>query len=239
MALVLSSVENEVKSRARSVGAFTAAQSVERLRYSILRAAMTLANLRDWDYLNQQDTITTSAGNYGPYNLPTGFLRLATHKAEALFGFVDKDKLAPILATDTKIYTPYFLIASGQVSFFSDPGSGDLTLNYHADITDDITEGVLGATIAIIPNGLKPSLVDYALADIYGDLPSADNKVAGLMTKARSSAEDYWHQSTLAVTQRGIAPKGLNGVSIDNHATHLTIVGLNTVGWILGSNSDT
>lgn len=238
MPLLLSSVETEVKSRARSVGAFAAAQSVERMRYAILRAAMTLANLRDWDYLNHQDTITTTTGNKGPYTLPTGFLRLATHKAEALFGFVDKDKLAPILATDSKVYTPYFRIAGGELFFFDDPGSGDLTLNYHADISDDITEGVLGATIAIIPNGLKPALVDYSLADIYGDLPSADNKAAGLMSKARSSAEDYWHQSTLAVTQRGIAPKGLNGVSIDNHATHITVIGLSTVGWLLGWNSD-
>ena len=223
MGLALTSVEAEVKSRLRSVGAFTAPQSIERMRYGILRAATTLANLRDWAYLNATETMTTTDGTLGPYDAPENFLRLASHYQVSLFGFLEKDVLSPILATDDAIYTPYFQIQDGKIYFFSNPGSGSVVLNYVAVIVDDIEESALTATLAIIPSGLKPSLVDYAVADVMDDLPSSDTKVDRLVQKARASAEDYWHQSTLSQVQRGISPKGVNKVSMDNHAQSMSI----------------
>lgn len=225
--LALASLENDLKSRMRPLGTFVAQASLDRLRYGILRGLQTLANLRDWDWLNQTETITTTQGNLGPYTEPTGFIRMALLKQYSQWGYLSKDVLAPILSTDTQTFLPYIQIQDGAVFFLQDPGDSTLTLNYIADIADDITEAGLGATVAMVPNGLKPALVDYAMADVFRDIPSARSEIPFYLQEGRRNAEDYWHQSTLSQVQRGIYPRGVNKAPIDNNAQSMTILTTN------------
>lgn len=234
--MLLSSIETELRSRARPLGVFAASSSIARMRYAILRAAMWLANMRDWDYLNQTSSLSTTLGNLGPYAPPSGLLRLALHKQVSVWGYAEKDVLAPILSTDTVRYRPFIKIEDGQLYFFDDPGDATHTLNYVAEVEDDVAEGALTTTVEIIPSGLKSAVINYAMGDLWDDLPRGESKAQALYGKARSEAEEYWHQSTLAQAQRGISPKGLRGQSIDNHAAGITILGTNANRWI---DSDT
>jgi hypothetical protein len=224
MSLVLANVETELKSRARAMGSFTASSSIARMRYALKEAAMWLSRLRDWDYLNRTETLTTTAGNLGPYTAPTGMVRFASLRQVSEWGYVAKDVLAPILSTDSNKYRPYLKVEDGYIYFFSDPGSGTLTLNYVAQIEDDATEGPLGTTLGYIPNGLLGSIMDYAMGDLWTDIPNGYQNGERLMQRARTKAEEYWHQSTLAQAQRGISPKGLGGASIDNYSRSHSIV---------------
>lgn len=218
MSLSLTSVENEIRARAGNLGGFNSTGAITRMRYSILRALQTLSSLRDWRWLNRTTTITTTSGNLGPYDAPASFLRFAALRQVSLFGFTSKDVLGPILATDEKIYTPYFRIDNDSIYFFDDPGDGSVTLNYVAEVDDSIVEGELDASLAIVPNGLKPALIEYAMADVLGYVPNGAGLAQGKLQLARTYAEDYWHQEFAGNVQRGISPKGVNKVSIDNHA---------------------
>lgn len=231
MGIALSSLETELKSRARRFGAFNATDSLNRLRYAELRALSEIWNLRDWRFKNSTASLDTTAGNLGPYTAPTGFIRFAAQKQAALFGFVDKDVIAPILATTDQIYTPYFRIQDSKILFFTDPGTGTLTLNYVVDLTDDITSAVLTTTAALFPEGLKQAIIDYAMADMYSDLPGMGEEEERVRKKGRMKVEDYWHESTLGSTQRSISPKGLNKITIDNHAKSITVLGSERDKW--------
>jgi hypothetical protein len=218
MSVTLAGVEAQLKARAANLGSFTATGSVNRMRYAILRGLQTLRNLRDWKWLNQTATLTTTAGNLGPYDAPESFMRFAAQQQTSLFGFVQKDLIGPILATDSHIYTPYFRIEDGKILFFDDPGDGDLTLNYVAEANNDITEGALGASVAAVPTGLEPALMDYAMADLLRYLPNGAGLIQPMLQSARSLAEDYWQQEFMGTVQRGIHPRGLNKELMDSHA---------------------
>ena len=219
MSVTLSGVEAQLKARAANLGSFTATGSVNRMRYAILRGLQTLSNLRDWRWLNQNHILTTTAGNLGPYDAPESFLRFAAQQQVSLFGFVQKDIIGPILSTDQKTYTPYFRIEDGKILFFDDPGDGNLTLNYVAEIGNDIAEAALGESVAMVPNGLEPSLLDYAMADLLRYLPNGAGLVPPMLQSAKSLAEDYWQQEFLGSVQRGIHPRGLNKELMDGHAS--------------------
>lgn len=231
MALTRSALETEFKSRARRFGAFTASDSIDRMRYALLAGAMVVWNLRDWRFKNQTASLDTTAGNKGPYTAPTGFIRFAAQKQWSLFGFVNKDAVAPILSTTDLIYTPYFRIQDSKIMFFTDPGTATLTLNYVKDLADSITEASLDTSIGYFPEGLKGALLAYALADLYEDLPSMAEEAARFRVRGRGLAEDYWHESTLDSTPRVISPRGVNKVSIDNHAKVITILGSERDKW--------
>ena len=216
--LTLAGVEAQLKARAANLGSFTATGSVNRLRYAILRALQTLSHLRDWKWLNQSHDLTTTAGNLGPYDAPESFLRFAALQQTSLFGFTQKDLIGPILATDEKVYTPYFRIEDGKILFFDDPGDGTLTLNYIAETSNSITEGDLGESVAMVPNGLEPALLDYAMADLLRYLPNGAGLVPPMLQSARALAEDYWQQEFMGTVQRGIHPRGLNKELMDGHA---------------------
>lgn len=218
MPLVLADVEAQLKARAANLGSFTATGSVARMRYAILRGLQTLSHLRDWRWLNQTHSLATTARNLGPYDAPESFLRFAALQQTSLFGFVQKDLIGPILATDEKVYTPYFRIEDGKILFFDDPGDGTVTLNYIAETSNDISEGALGESVAIVPNGLEPALLDYAMADILRYLPNGAGLVPAMLQSARALAEDYWQQEFMGTVQRGIHPRGLNKGLMDNHA---------------------
>lgn len=217
--LDLTSVENELKARAANLGGFNSAGSLNRLRYAILRGLQTLRNLRDWRWLNLSTTITTTSGSLGPYDAPESFLRFAVLRQTSLFGYIEKDLIGPILATDEKAYAPYFRIQDGKIYFFADPGDASLTLNYVAEAARGITETELDASLSIVPNGLGPALIDYAMADLLRYMPSGMQAIPGMLQSARDHAETYWQQEFIGTVQRGISPKGLNRQSIDNHAT--------------------
>lgn len=218
MSLSLTTIENELKSRAANLGGFNSTSAQNRLRYAILRGLQTLSNLRDWRWLNQTASLSVSSGNLGPYSPPASFLRFAALKQAALFGFVDKDTVGPILSTDSKFYTPYFRIEDEMIYFFEDPGDTTVTLNYVAEVARDITETELNTSLSIVPNGLGPALCDYAMADLLRYMPSGVGMVPGMLQSARALAEDYWGQEFLGNTQRGISPKGVNKQGIDSHA---------------------
>ncbi len=218
MPVTLAGVEAQLKARAANIGTFTATGSVSRMRYAILRGLQTLSNLRDWRWLNQTATLSTTAGNLGPYAAPESFLRFAALKQTSLFGFTSKDVIGPILSTDSHIYTPYFRVEDGAIMFFDDPGDGDLTVNYVAEVNNAITEATLAASVAIVPNGLEPALLDYAMADLLRYLPSGAGLIPAMLQSARNLAEDYWQQEFMGMVQRGIHPRGLNKESMDNHA---------------------
>lgn len=216
--LTLAGVEAQLKARAANLGSFTATGSVNRMRYAILRGLQTLSHLRDWRWLNQNHPLTTTAGNLGPYDAPESFLRFAALQQTSLFGFTQKDVIGPILSTEQHIYTPYFRIEDGKIMFFDDPGDGTLTLNYIAETSNDIAEGALGESVAMVPNGLEPALLDYAMADLLRYLPNGAGLVPPMLQSARSLAEDYWQQEFMGLVQRGIHPRGLNKELMDNHA---------------------
>lgn len=216
--LTLEGVENELKARAANLGGFNSTGSLNRLRYSILRGLQTLCNLRDWRWLNQTTTISTTSGNLGPYDAPESFLRFAVLRQTSLFGYIEKDLIGPILSTDSKIYSPYFRIEDGKILFFDDPGDATITLNYVAEVARDITETELNTSISIVPNGLGPALIDYAMADLLRYMPSGMQAIPSMLQSARDHAETYWQQEFIGTVQRGISPKGVNKQSIDNHA---------------------
>jgi hypothetical protein len=218
MALVLADVEAQLKARAANLGSFTATGSVNRMRYAILRGLQTLRNLRDWRWLNQSYSLPTTAGNLGPYDAPESFLRFAALQQTSLFGFVQKDLIGPILSTDEKVYTPYFRIEDGKILFFDDPGDGTVTVNYVAEPSSDISEGALGESVAAVPNGLEPALLDYAMADLLRYLPNGAGLVPPMLQSARALAEDYWQQEFMGTVQRGIHPRGLTKELMDRHA---------------------
>jgi hypothetical protein len=178
----------------------------------------TLRNLRDWRWLNQSYSLPTAAGNLGPYDAPESFLRFAALQQTSLFGFVQKDLIGPILSTDEKVYTPYFRIEDGKILFFDDPGDGTVTVNYVAEPSSDISEGALGESVAAVPNGLEPALLDYAMADLLRYLPNGAGLVPPMLQSARALAEDYWQQEFMGTVQRGIHPRGLNKELMDRHA---------------------
>lgn len=235
MSLTLTSVENEVKRRARILGAFAAGESVQRMRDSILFALNEIWNLtHDWDFKNSTATITTSQGNLGPYSAPSGLVRFASVRKAAFFGFRDAETLIPIQSTDAQEFRPYLLVQDGAIYFFQDPGSGSLTLNYQGQTTDSIEDAELTAFVALFPTGLKNAIVCITLADLIRDLPGMTQHADMNEKRGRTYADEYWESSTLGTVQTQIAPKGLGGQQLDGMLRQINVLGDLTVRFIQG-----
>lgn len=232
--LTLEGVENEVKSRARILGAFAAGDSVARMRYSIQFALLEVWNLQNWDFKNSTAQITTSQGNLGPYDAPSGLVRFATTQKRAFFGFKDASTLIPIQPTDSAEWTPYILVQDGGIYFFSDPGTGTLTLNYLGQTTDSIEEADLGAFVAIFPVGLKNAITTIALADLIRDLPGMTQHCDANEKRGRTYADEYWEDSTRGTVQTQIAPKGLGGQQLDGMLRQINVLGSLAVRFTTG-----
>ena len=225
MALTLESVENALKSRARILGAFTAAESLARLRYAEQAALLEIWNRQNWDFKNSTATITTSQGNLGPYTAPTGLIRFATTRQRALFGYRDATTLAPISPSTSRDWTPYLFIQDGGLYFMEDPGNSTLTLNYLGEFTDSIEEAALEAILALFPAGLKNAVVTLAYADLLRDIPGRTVETDMLEKRGLQYVDDYWEDSTLGTVQSQIAPKGLARQRLDGYARSLNILG--------------
>lgn len=234
MSLTLAKVEAEVKSRARVLGAFTAGASVERLRYAEQFALLEVWNRHDWDFKNSTAEITTSQGNLGPYDAPSGLVRFAQTRKRAFFGFKDAHTLVPILPTDSMEYAPYILVQDGGIYFFQDPGSGDLTLNYLGQTTDSIEEADLAAFMALFPTGLKNAIVTLAYADLLRDIPGRTQETDMLERRGLQYVDDYWEISTAGTVQTQIAPKGLGGQQLDGMLRTINVLGDLSVRFIEG-----
>lgn len=235
MSLSLESVENEIKRRARILGAFASGESLSRLRDSLLFALVEVWNLQSWDFKNSTAQITTSQGNLGPYTAPSGLVRFALATKRALFGFRDAETLIPIQSTEAQEFTPYLFVQDGAIYFFQDPGTTTLTLNYQGQTTDSIEDGPLTAFVALFPTGLKNAIVTICLADLIRDLPGMTDHADKNEKRGRTYADEYWEESTRGTVQTQIAPKGLGGQQLDGMLRQIQILGNLTVRFLQGS----
>lgn len=225
MSLALGRIETALKSRLRILGAFTASESVARMREAISMAALEIWNRKDWDFKNSTATLTTSQGTLGPYNAPSGLVRFAAVRKVAAFGFRDAQTLAPILSTDVKDWTPYLVVQDGSIYFFEDPGTGNLTLNYLGDFDDSMEEANLTALVALFPSGLKNGFVTIACADVLRDIPGRTAETDANEKRGLQYVDDYWEMSTMGTVQTQIAPKGLGRQQLDGYARTLNVIG--------------
>ena len=225
MSLTLASVENELKSRLRILGAFAAAESSNRLRYAIKGGLLEIWNRHNWDFKNSTADLATSQGNLGPYTAPSGMVRFAATQKLALFGLRDAVTLAPISPTDAQEWKPYLMVQDGGIYFFEDPGSQTLTLNYLGEFVDSIEDAELGTLVALYPSGLKNAIMTLASADLLRDLPGRAVECDMTEKRGLQYVDDYFEISTLGTVQTQIAPKGLRGQRIDNYAQTITVLG--------------
>ena len=225
MALVRADMETEIKNRARVLGGFAATSSLDRLRYALRKGANQAWIRQDWDFKNSTATITTTSGNLGPYDAPTGLVRFATTQRKAFFGWLDKDTLAPIHGTDTQDYTPYLRVQNGKIYFLEDPGTGSLTLNYLGSFSNAITEVALDATLAMFPDGLNDAILTLAVADMWKDLPGMAEQARMKELEGLGLVDIYWEDATRDRWQKTISPKGLNRAPIDFVARVVTVLG--------------
>lgn len=237
MSLTLERVENEVKRRARILGAFAAGESVQRMRDSVLFALNEIWTLEDWDFKNSTAQIATSQGTLGPYTAPSGLVRFATVRRAAFFGFRDAETLIPIQSTESEVYKPFLFVQDGAIYFFQDPGSGTLTLNYLGQPTDSIEDAELGAYVALFPTGLKNAIVCITLADLIRDLPGMTDHCDKNEKRGRTYAQEYWEDSTRGTVQTQIAPKGLGGQQLDGMLRQINVLGDLSVRFVTGEIS--
>lgn len=228
MGILLTDIETELKNRLRplGIGANPSATTIARLRYAIRKGAKQAWEKQDWDFKNSTATLTTTAGNQGPYALPAGLVRLATFQMFAAFGFQDKDVLAPIYSDgDTERVRPYIRVQDGKLYFIDDPGSASLTLNYLGVFSNSIVEADLTATLAQIDAGLQDSIVTLATADLWKDLPGNSVESHNKEMEGFAQVDQYWEEVTRDKYQKTIAPRGLNKISVDFVARVITVLG--------------
>lgn len=228
MGILLSDIETELKSRLRPLGLSSTASdaSITRMRYAIRKGAKQAWEKQDWDFKNSTGTITTTAGNQGPYNLPAGLVRLATFQMFAAFGFQDQDVLAPIYSDgDTERVRPYIRVENGKLYFIDDPGSAMLTLNYLGTFANSIEEVALTDTLAQIDAGLQDAIVTLATADLWKDLPGNSMESHSKELEGFAGVDQYWEEVTRDKYQKTIAPRGLNKISVDFVARVITVLG--------------
>lgn len=230
MPLVLADVEDELKNRARVLGAFASSGSSDRLRYAIRKAAFQAWTKQDWDFKNSTEEIVTSAGNLGPYSAPSGLVRFASTHRKAFFGFYEKDVLVPILSTDVADFTPYIRVQDGMLFFVQDPGNQTLTLNYLASFSNSIEDAELTASLAHFDDGLNDAIQTLAIADLWKDLPGMQEAARTKELEGLGLVDAYWEDVTLDKYQKTIAPKGLNRVPVDFVARVVTVLGLSMGG---------
>lgn len=226
MSLVLADMELELKNRARILGAFAAADSVNRMRYAIRKAAFQAWTRQDWDFKKSSATIETTAGNLGPYTAPTGLVRFCTTFRVAVFGFADTAILMPIHDSATSAFLPYIRVQDGGLYFVADPGTATLTLNYVGAFSSAIDEAALAAALLVFDDGLQDAIMELAKADIMDDLPGMENAVRERIKNGLFAVDAYWEEATRGKYQTTISPKGLNRVSIDFIARPITVLGI-------------
>ncbi len=226
MSLVLADMELELKNRARILGAFAASDSVDRMRYAIRKAAFQAWTRQDWDFKKSSATISTTAGNLGPYVAPAGLVRFCTVNKLALFGFADTEILMPIHGSDSFQYFPYIKIQDGALYFISDPGTATLTLNYVGGFNNDISQTSLAASLLSFDSGLQDAILELAYADLMKDLPGNLEESRERMKDGLFAVDAYWEEATRGKYQTTISPKGLNGVNIDFYARTVTVLGV-------------
>lgn len=225
MSLVLADMETELKNRARIVGAFTAADSIARMRYAIRKAAFQAWTRQDWDFKASQASIATTAGTLGPYTAPEGLVRFCTVFKVSIFGFTDAEILMPIHGTTTAEWLPYLKVQDGAIWFANDPGNGTLTLNYVGKFSNDASEAGLTASLLVFDDGLNDSVIELAIADVLKDLPGNEDKARERVKDGLFAVDAYWEEATRGKYQTTIAPKGLDRRPIDFYARTITILG--------------
>lgn len=226
MSLVLANMELELKNRARLIGAFAAADSVDRMRIALRKGAFQAWTRQDWDFKKSSATITTSAGNLGPYTAPTGLVRFCTTFRVAVFGFADAAILTPIHDSATSAFFPYIKIQDGGLYFMADPGNSTLTLNYVGAFSNDYDEAGLAASMLVFDDGLNDAIMELAYADVFRDLPGMLEEARERMKDGLFAVDAYWEEATRGKYQTTISPKGLNGRSIDFSAKPITVLGV-------------
>jgi hypothetical protein len=221
-------METELKNRARVLGAFAGTDSLNRLRYALRKGAFQAWTHRDWDFKNSTTTISTTAGNRGPYDAPSGLVRFAAARRLAVFGYLDKDILVPIYGTDTADFRPYIRVQNGKIYFVDDPGTATLTLNYLGEFSNSIEENTLGTTLALFPNGLNDAVLTLAMADLWKDLPGMAEQARMKEMEGLGLVDAFWEEYTLDKYQKTISPKGLNRAGIDFIARVVTVLGMSS-----------
>jgi hypothetical protein len=226
MSLVRADMETEIKSRARVIGAFAGTDALNRLRYALRKGAFQAWTKFDWDFKNSTATISTTTGNLGPYDAPSGLVRFASTRRNAYFGFIDKDILVPIYGTDTEDFRPYIRVQTGKIFFVDDPGTATLTLNYLGEFSNAISEAALDASLAVFPNGLNDAIVTLAIADLWKDLPGMGEQARMKELEGLGLVDIFWEEYTLDKYQKVISPKGLNRIPVDFSARVVTVMGV-------------
>jgi hypothetical protein len=219
-------MEAELKNRARIMGAFTAADSVARMRYALRKAAFQAWTRQDWDFKASQRVIETTVGNLGPYTAPDGLIRFCTVFKVSAFGYVDTEILMPIHGTTSQEYLPYLRVQDGAIYFVNDPGTASLTLNYVGAFSNSIEEATLAASLLVFDDGLHDSIIELAEADLKKDLPGMREEAREAMKDGLFAVDAYWEEATRGKYQTVIAPKGLNRQPIDFYARSITVLGV-------------
>lgn len=212
--------------RLKRWGGFTAEASLLRFYEACITACNRIRRKGEWDWLNSQAPIVTTAGTLGPYNAPATFGRLALERKVYLYGYSDVQGqvLAPILESASQRWDVVYRVADGKLWFRADPGSGTVTFNFVAVLDNNPTEANAEILVEAMPGNLFDVLADFLEADFLGE--SKDTKADGIakLNEATTNLDlEYAVHLRGKPRQRQRSPKGMDGMSLDGLGQPISI----------------
>lgn len=213
----LTDVRADLRRNLDWLGAFASTNGQERLDNAILAGLWRIWSAKEWDFKWSQQTLSTTAGNKGPYDPASDYYVSApNHRLNRFMYFPDIQTIAPIADTDTRSWDLYLNQSDGKFYFRDDPDTSTLTVNYQAKFNRDRDD--LTATLLVYPDDLFYALEAFVTAEIR----SIGNPAESMQYEQKGFAlvdvawADYIRGKERP-TVRGV--RGINGVTYDGIAT--------------------
>lgn len=226
MALSKSLVEAELSQRLKSaLGTFTTTADLQRLQMAYLGGLRKIWHAKEWRFKHKTATlVTTAAIGTGPYPAPADFYKLAQEIRIYRFAHDDNQILAPVKDALTASYFLWIDGATGSLYFVSSPGDSTLTLNYQPGFDNDVAN--IAATVVLFPSSLMDVLYYFTKANLYEDLPQFEGLVPSIQQQGMAALEVVWQDYNQGqARQRQMAPRGLNGGTLDGMADPIPLRG--------------
>jgi hypothetical protein len=205
-------------SRLSRYNAFLTEASLARLYQAVLDAYAEVRRKGEWPWKNQTATLTTTAGNKGPYDPPAGFHRFALKRQIYRYAFTDADGvlLAPIRETDTQAWDLLYRVEDGKFYFREDPGTQDLTLNFQGEQANAPTEANAQEAVESMPGDLYQPFAELVEGWFLWDSP--DTRPEGLekIRIADIHLTQVWEEFDKGRNrQKQRSPRGMDGRPFD------------------------
>lgn len=213
-----SGVKAALISRLSRYNAFLTDASLARLYQATLDAYAEIRRKGEWPWKNQNATLTTTAGNKGPYAPPTGFYRFALKRQIYRYAYTDAEGvvLAPIRETDSQIWDLLYRVEDGMFYFRDDPGTQDLTLNFQMEIDPGPSEENAQAAVESMPGNLYQPLAEFVEAHFIRDSPDMRAEGLELLKLADIHLTQEWDEFDKGRNrQKHRAIRGMDGRPID------------------------